>query len=72
MAKMPEANEVERTPAGQHDWPSIIGGWSPEERREKERKFVRKIDLHLLPILVCSLLIFRQLEIVPLMCLYSY
>lgn len=39
------------------NWPSIIASWTPEERREKERKFIRRIDLRLLPILVIDLLL---------------
>lgn len=34
------------------DYAAIVASWSPEERREKEKKFLRKIDLRLLPILV--------------------
>ena len=37
---------------GSSDWPRLIASWSPEERQEKEKKFVRKIDLRLLPILI--------------------
>lgn len=31
---------------------ALVQAWSPEERAERERKFVRRIDLRLLPILV--------------------
>ncbi|GAB7362469.1 hypothetical protein MBLNU230_g2791t1 [Neophaeotheca triangularis] len=33
------------------EWSSKIAAWSPEERRHREKKLVRKIDLRLLPIL---------------------
>jgi hypothetical protein len=41
--------DVENTPP---NYAAIVASWSPEERVEKERKFVRKIDFRLLPILV--------------------
>ncbi|CEL09664.1 hypothetical protein ASPCAL12797 [Aspergillus calidoustus] len=31
---------------------SVVNSWTPEERTERERKFVRKIDVRLLPILM--------------------
>jgi hypothetical protein len=31
---------------------ALVRAWSPEERAEKEKKFLRRIDLRLLPILV--------------------
>lgn len=31
---------------------AIVAAWSPDERAEREKKFVRKIDYRLLPILV--------------------
>jgi hypothetical protein len=34
---------------------SVVNSWTPEERTERERKFVRKIDVRLLPILVRTL-----------------
>jgi hypothetical protein len=33
---------------------SVVSSWTPEERAERERKFVRKIDVRLLPILVST------------------
>lgn len=33
------------------EWSAKIAAWSPEERRQKEKKLVRKIDVRLLPIL---------------------
>ncbi len=37
------------------NYAEIVASWSPEERIIKERKFVRKIDFRLLPILVSNL-----------------
>ncbi|KAK1657107.1 major facilitator superfamily domain-containing protein [Colletotrichum godetiae] len=34
------------------DYAAIVAAWSPEERAERERKLVRKIDWRLLPILI--------------------
>ncbi|KAI0015300.1 major facilitator superfamily transporter [Xylariomycetidae sp. FL0641] len=34
------------------DWAFIVASWSPEERAAREKKFVRKIDFRLLPILI--------------------
>lgn len=31
---------------------ALVNSWSPEERAEKEKKFLRKIDIRLLPILI--------------------
>ncbi|RMY23738.1 hypothetical protein D0867_01849 [Hortaea werneckii] len=33
------------------EWSAKIAAWSPEERRQQEKKLVRKIDVRLLPIL---------------------
>ena len=38
--------------ADENEWARRVAAWSPEERAAKEKKFVRKIDLRLLPILV--------------------
>jgi hypothetical protein len=38
------------------DYRAIVAAWTPEERAEKEKKFLRKIDTRLLPILVRALL----------------
>lgn len=35
------------------DYSAIVASWSPEERKEREKKFLRKIDARLIPILVC-------------------
>lgn len=34
------------------DYAAIVVAWSPEERAAREKKFLRKIDYRLLPILV--------------------
>ncbi|KAH8888524.1 major facilitator superfamily transporter [Thozetella sp. PMI_491] len=34
------------------NYAAIVAAWTPEERKEKERNFVRKIDFRLLPILI--------------------
>ncbi|KAF7560949.1 hypothetical protein G7046_g3207 [Stylonectria norvegica] len=34
------------------DYAAIVAAWSPEERAEREKKFLRKIDFRLLPILI--------------------
>ncbi|KAI0145465.1 major facilitator superfamily transporter [Xylariaceae sp. FL1272] len=34
------------------DWAAMVNSWSPEERAAKEKKFVRRIDFRLLPILM--------------------
>lgn len=34
------------------DYAAIVTAWSSEERAEREKKFLRKIDYRLLPILV--------------------
>lgn len=34
------------------DYAAIVAAWSPEERVAREKKFLRKIDFRLLPILV--------------------
>ena len=34
------------------DYAAIVAAWSPEERAAREKKFLRKIDYRLLPILV--------------------
>lgn len=33
-------------------WKQLVESWSPEERVAKEKRFVRRIDFHLIPILV--------------------
>lgn len=40
--------------AGSINYQEIVAAWSPEERAEREKKLLRKIDWRLLPILVCS------------------
>lgn len=45
------------------DYAAIVTAWSPEERAEKEKKFVRKIDYRLLPILVSPICSDADLEI---------
>lgn len=35
-------------------WKQLVESWCPEERATKEKRFVRRIDFHLLPILVWS------------------
>jgi hypothetical protein len=37
------------------DYRAIVAAWTPEERVEKEKKFLKKIDRRLLPILVRAL-----------------
>ncbi|KAF5523299.1 putative transporter [Colletotrichum aenigma] len=44
-------NEVDSGPSPV-DYAAIVASWSPEERSEREKKFVRKIDWRLLPILI--------------------
>jgi hypothetical protein len=44
--------QLEVAPTSSAEWGRKIASWSPEERAEKEKKFLRKIDLHLLPILI--------------------
>lgn len=34
------------------DYAAIVAAWSPEERDAREKRFLRKIDYRLLPILV--------------------
>jgi len=36
--------------ADQQAWIQRVTAWSPEERAEKEKKLMRKIDLRLMPI----------------------
>lgn len=36
------------------DYAAIVASWSPEERKEREKKFLRKIDARLIPILVST------------------
>lgn len=38
--------------AGPIDYAAIVTAWSPEERAIREKKFLKKIDFRLLPILV--------------------
>lgn len=47
--KVPQAGPDGTSP----DYMAIVAAWSPEERAEKEKKLMRKIDYRLLPILVC-------------------
>ncbi|KAL5333635.1 major facilitator superfamily domain-containing protein [Aspergillus crustosus] len=48
---MGSANEA--APAGEDvSYASIVQSWTSEERAEKERKFVRRIDVRMLPILM--------------------
>ncbi|KAJ3540525.1 hypothetical protein NM208_g5031 [Fusarium decemcellulare] len=48
MAKtQPAATEVAPV-----DYAAIVTAWSPEERADREKKFLRKIDFRLLPILI--------------------
>jgi hypothetical protein len=39
----------------QSDLSHRVAAWSPEERAAREKKFVRRIDLRLLPILVSAI-----------------
>lgn len=48
MAKVQPAG----TEAVTIDYAAIVAAWSPEERAAREKKFLRKIDFRLLPILV--------------------
>lgn len=34
------------------DYAAIVAAWSPEERDTREKRFLKKIDYRLLPILV--------------------
>lgn len=45
-------HQVDVTPGDIKEWTRRVAAWSPEERRDNEKKFLRKIDLHLMPILV--------------------
>jgi hypothetical protein len=45
-------HQLDMAPTTNDQWRRKIASWSPEERAEKEKKFLRKIDLRLLPILV--------------------
>lgn len=38
--------------AGNINYMEIVAAWSPEERAEREKKLLRRIDWRLLPILV--------------------
>lgn len=42
---------------------AIVNSWTPEERAEKEKKFLKKIDFRLLPILVWTYA--RESVVVP-------
>lgn len=53
MAKT-EPAVVADSPVVDVDYVAIVAGWSPEERAEREKKFLRKIDFRLLPILVSA------------------
>ena len=48
------ANLDDIVPAGAstQDYLALVNAWSPEERIEREKKLMRKIDFRLLPILV--------------------
>lgn len=48
------ANLDDIVPAGANtqDYLALVNAWSPEERIEREKKLMRKIDFRLLPILV--------------------
>lgn len=43
---------LDQTTFNHDEWMQRIAAWSPEERAEKEKKFLRRIDKRLLPILV--------------------
>lgn len=40
------------SPTTVREWRQMVESWSPEEREDRERRLVRRIDWHLLPILV--------------------
>lgn len=44
--------KVTISPTTVREWRQMVESWSPEERKEKEKRLVRRIDWHLLPILV--------------------
>ena len=52
MASEQTDHQLDISQTSPREWQRKIAGWSPEERTEKEKKFLRKIDLHLLPILI--------------------
>lgn len=45
---------VEQAGVDPIDYAAIVASWSPEERKGREKKFLRKIDARLIPILVSS------------------
>ncbi|KAH7002144.1 major facilitator superfamily domain-containing protein [Ilyonectria destructans] len=45
-------NQPAGTEAATVDYAAIVAAWSPEERIAREKKFLRKIDFRLLPILI--------------------
>lgn len=49
---MPTVEQSAPAGSGEVDYAALVASWSPQERSEKERKFVRKMDIRLLPILV--------------------
>ncbi|KAJ0350492.1 hypothetical protein KNSL1_003894 [Colletotrichum chrysophilum] len=49
---MSKKENVVNTGSSPVDYAAIVASWSPEERSEREKKFVRKIDWRLLPILI--------------------
>lgn len=48
---MTAAQEIATAPAAV-DYTAIVSAWPPEERARREKKFLRKVDFRLLPILV--------------------
>jgi len=51
--------------ADHQTWVQRVVAWSPEERAEKEKKLMRKIDLRLMPILVrCYLMPLVSIDVV--------
>lgn len=51
--QLKQQNQV--SPETVQQWKQLVDSWSPEERVAKEKRFVRRIDFHLLPILVSCL-----------------
>lgn len=62
MAAEQVNREAEMKDLASEQWQRKVASWTLEERAAKEKKFLRKIDLHLLPILVSRLKILRQFE----------
>lgn len=50
---MPAAQKI-ATASAAVDYTAIVSAWSPDERARREKKFLRKVDFRLLPILVSS------------------